>query len=108
MKHTPGPWDIQVKGDSNGVKEINIIGNRRYELSREAYCVCRIEPGHKDSDANARLIINAPKLLEALKRLMKRHYADTWKSESDSYKSCSKEELDDIEFCLNIISKAEG
>ncbi len=65
--HTPGPWDILIKGDPKGINATRIVGNRRYLLTDEEYVICRVEAGHKESEANARLIASAPDLLAACK-----------------------------------------
>lgn len=68
IKHTPGPWDTQVVGDEIWVgvehPEVGFVTHAaiRYGCDEAA------ELGTKE--ANARLIVAAPELLEALKLLL--------------------------------------
>jgi ABC-type Fe3+-hydroxamate transport system substrate-binding protein len=58
MKHTPGPWEVEV--DKSG--EVTV-----YEaVTRENIDICTMG-GNTNDGSNGRLVASAPDLLEALK-----------------------------------------
>ena len=67
MKHTPGPWDCEMRNPA-GIKWDAII---RSKEKRDPICsVFMAGYMAKEADANARLIAAAPDMLMALKYVM--------------------------------------
>ena len=67
IKHTPGPWVI----DSDGDGKANAIVTSTHTASLDDD-ICEVYGGNMDDDdtrqANARLIVSSPDLLEALRK----------------------------------------
>lgn len=90
-KFTPGPWEIAPE-DKDYPGKINIVGG--------AYNIALVDGGflYGQQEANANLIVSAPKLLEALE-MVKGHLCDTYempmwlqeKIEKAIAKACGKE-----------------
>jgi hypothetical protein len=65
MLHTPGPWHID--GDVAKSRKLAIYnGTRRTSRTLVAYTM-----PHAEAEGNAHLIVAAPEMLEALKKLSK-------------------------------------
>jgi len=72
MKHTPGPWKLDLQETYEWpTEEIEIMDNDGDGFIAKVYAHTNIET----QKANARLIAAAPDLLEALKELQKRIHA---------------------------------
>ncbi len=72
--HTPGPWDVQNKGNLYGssARHEVVAGDNRLE-GKPLPTICKM-PGLAEKDyANARLIAAAPDLLAALRKLDEWH-----------------------------------
>ena len=73
-KHTPGPWKIDLKSrNSLGVAQ-KVIFVEHPHLENHQVAVAYVFGGNtksiEEAEANARLMITAPELLEALKALV--------------------------------------
>jgi hypothetical protein len=68
-KHTPGPWSLSDETQRDGLRSKLIHG-----MPEGMLAIVRVEhQGRYYGDANARLIVAAPDLLEALKQLHERY-----------------------------------
>ncbi|OWI73472.1 hypothetical protein [Pseudomonas aeruginosa] len=65
-KHTPGPWEIERY--SEGL--IQIVGNIRAVSDHEEHVTTVVEAVTRGDEANAKLIVAAPDLLDALVALV--------------------------------------
>ncbi|MCO2436051.1 hypothetical protein FA346_13140 [Pseudomonas aeruginosa] len=61
-KHTPGPWEIERYSDGL----IQIVGDVRIVSDDEENVTTVVEAVARGDEANARLIVAAPDLLDAL------------------------------------------
>lgn len=64
-KYTPGPWEIERYSDGL----IQIVGDVRIVSDDEENVTTVVEAVARGDEANARLIVAAPELLEALQDL---------------------------------------
>lgn len=71
MPHTPGPWEISCE-----TKVSADIVNHELELA-----IATVHGDDDEANANARLIVTAPKLLEACDQLSS--VVDAWQSEQE-------------------------
>ncbi|HEJ1524550.1 TPA: hypothetical protein SLU70_001457 [Pseudomonas aeruginosa] len=65
-KHTPGPWEIERYSDGL----IQIVGNVRAVSDHEEHVTTVVEAVTRGDEANAKLIVAAPDLLDALVALV--------------------------------------
>ncbi|MFW5186153.1 hypothetical protein ACOANO_30180 [Pseudomonas aeruginosa] len=65
-KHTPGPWEIERYSDGL----IQIVGDVRIVSDDEENVTTVVEAVARGDEANDRLIVAAPELLEALVALV--------------------------------------
>ncbi|HGM4307251.1 hypothetical protein [Pseudomonas paraeruginosa] len=65
-KHTPGPWEIERYSDGL----IQIVGNVRAVSEHEDHVTTVVEAVTRGDEANAKLIVAAPDLLDALVALV--------------------------------------
>ncbi len=68
-KHTPGPWEIERY--SEGL--IQIVGNIRAVSEHEEHVTTVVEAVTRGDEANAKLIVAAPDLLEACQAFSRLH-----------------------------------
>lgn len=87
MKHTPGPWKVEIFTDCNTDEPAFGVVSSIYDKDWKYYPYIITEPGREpdcnwgtvssnEYEANAKLIATAPKLLEALKKINIIHKAD--------------------------------
>ncbi len=67
-KHTPGPWEIERYSDGL----IQIVGNVRAVSEHEDHVTTVVEAVTRGDEANAKLIVAAPDLLDALEDAVNR------------------------------------
>ena len=75
MKHTPGPWTFHQNGDGS----YSILGKKLSEKEYQ-WIVGFIQNGEiltEEQIANAKLVAEAPLMLEILQELVKDHEAET-------------------------------
>ncbi len=66
QSHTPGPWEIERYSDGL----IQIVGNTRAVSDHEEHVTTVVEAVTRGDEANAKLIVAAPDLLDALVALV--------------------------------------
>ncbi|EMM9101958.1 TPA: hypothetical protein L3597_006269 [Pseudomonas aeruginosa] len=66
QSHTPGPWEIERYSDGL----IQIVGNIRAVSDHEEHVTTVVEAVTRGDEANAKLIVAAPDLLDALVALV--------------------------------------
>ncbi|HHF0618057.1 TPA: hypothetical protein ACPH2G_004575 [Pseudomonas aeruginosa] len=66
QSHTPGPWEIERYSDGL----IQIVGNIRAVSEHEEHVTTVVEAVTRGDEANAKLIVAAPDLLDALVALV--------------------------------------
>ncbi len=66
QSHTPGPWEIERYSDGL----IQIVGNVRAVYDHEEHVTTVVEAVTRGDEANAKLIVAAPDLLDALVALV--------------------------------------
>lgn len=93
-KHTPGPWEIR---DPYGrPSSVGLIG----PADQSPVCCITGYHGIETSEANARLIVTAPDMLEALKAMT--DFAKSYIGRMDSG------EVEQFELARSVIAEAEG
>ncbi len=97
-KHTPGPWEIERYSDGL----IQIVGDVRIVSDDEENVTTVVEAVARGDEANARLIVAAPDLLEALQGMLE-VYGGQY---SDDCLPKSSSELDLIQQARAAIAKA--
>ena len=105
-KHTPGPWEIAGGYDGGWQIEYSADGEYRVIAARMPWPNRAME-----SEANARLIVSAPDLLEALKdaaAMIEDHYRQALGLASKAKKDKACREHVVIAKARAAIAKAEG
>jgi hypothetical protein len=94
--HTPGPWDVQNKGNLYGRNARHeVVEGINKDGSKNLPTICKMPDLSERSYANARLIASAPELLGALEAMLQ-----AWRHEPGDKRS--------IEKAKQAIEKAKG
>lgn len=96
-KHTPGPWFVENKNPS----EFGLTISADQEFRTTRLEICHIAGYGEDQNSNARLIVAAPDLLNALKRILNAAYGLADEGEAETVHSALK-------VAHAAITKAEG